>query len=65
LARLHARHTSPDDPRFQIWLSFLPEGERTTLAREVISRSQGETGDPPLPDPAHFLELMETELEEF
>jgi hypothetical protein len=56
LARLHARHTSPDDPRFQVWLAILPEEDREALIRESRSRGQAETAD--------LLELVATSVED-
>jgi hypothetical protein len=66
LARLHARHISPDDPRFRAWLDLMTFEERGALLRErllpdPLGADLFETqAGPPLTAPELLLKLMET-----
>ena len=60
LARLHARHTPTDDPRFSAWLEFLPPEERAALRRERWSPDPAETDN--APDPLELMVAVEEEL---
>ena len=52
LARLHARHTPPESPRFLAWLAQLPEDEGEALIRERLA------APPPLEAP-DLLDMVE------